>query len=80
MRLSTGTSERSDVNRWSALYARRMMLDGSAVVIVLLLYLIVGALLFGLLYLAIRFGVAHGMRDARRNSPTGSTSVGQDEL
>jgi uncharacterized membrane protein YciS (DUF1049 family) len=57
-----------------------MMLDGSAVVIVLLLYLIVGALLFGLLYLAIRFGVAHGMRDARRNSPTGSTSVGQDEL
>jgi uncharacterized membrane protein YciS (DUF1049 family) len=55
-----------------------MMIDGSAVVAVLLLYLIVGALFFGLLYLSIRFGVAHGMRDAQRKAATGSPTVGRD--
>jgi hypothetical protein len=55
-----------------------MLIDGSAVVVVLLLYLIVGALFFGLLYLSIRFGVAHGMRDAQRKAATGSPTIGPD--
>jgi hypothetical protein len=55
-----------------------MIIDGSAVVVVFLLYLIVGALFFGLLYLSIRFGVAHGIRDAQRKAATGSPTVGSE--
>jgi hypothetical protein len=46
---------------------------------VIFFYLLFVALGFGLLYLAIRYGVAHGMRDARRAPTSSATPVGSDE-
>lgn len=55
-----------------------MMINGAAAMIVSGFYLIFGVLFFGLLYLAVRFGVSHGMRDAIRNSASSQKAVGPD--
>jgi hypothetical protein len=55
------------------------MTGGGAAIFVILFYLLFVAVGFYLLYLAIRYGVAHGMRDSRRASTSSATPVGSDE-
>ena len=59
-------------------YAHHMT-GGGAAIFVILFYLVFVAVGFYLLYLAIRYGVAHGMRDSRRASTSSATPVGSDE-
>jgi hypothetical protein len=55
------------------------MTGGGAAVFVVFFYLLMVALGFGLLYLAIRYGVAHGVRDSRPSSTRSASPVESDE-
>ena len=55
------------------------MSGAGAAIFVIFFYLLFVAVGFYLLYLAIRYGVAHGMRDARRASTSSATPIGAEE-